>query len=182
MKQTSITCHTCGMTSYHPEDIQHRYCGNCHEFLQDGTFSILEEDEPVPENRNWTAESAEAFAHKLAFGLVSQLTRLSTGSLSKVVLADLKEEIREFFSRSEAASLVEQKCSRLTLLDIANFCRDAKVKAAIVLYEDGDPENEKGLILPEVFVECWKRMKQPVDFFGLEGQQTKKARSPREYQ
>jgi hypothetical protein len=28
----SITCPKCGMTSYNPMDIVHRYCGNCHQF------------------------------------------------------------------------------------------------------------------------------------------------------
>lgn len=28
----SITCPVCSMTSYHPEDIAQRYCGNCHQF------------------------------------------------------------------------------------------------------------------------------------------------------
>ena len=28
----SITCPFCDMTSYHPKDIQYRYCGNCHNF------------------------------------------------------------------------------------------------------------------------------------------------------
>lgn len=31
--QPHITCPTCGMTSYNPNDIQYRYCGNCHAFL-----------------------------------------------------------------------------------------------------------------------------------------------------
>lgn len=26
----SITCHTCGMTSYNLNDVQEKYCGNCH--------------------------------------------------------------------------------------------------------------------------------------------------------
>jgi hypothetical protein len=30
--EPSITCPDCGMTSYHPEDIAHRYCGKCHKF------------------------------------------------------------------------------------------------------------------------------------------------------
>jgi RNase P subunit RPR2 len=29
----SFTCPKCGMTSYHPDDIKNRYCGNCHEFI-----------------------------------------------------------------------------------------------------------------------------------------------------
>jgi hypothetical protein len=28
----SITCLTCHMTSHHPQDVQHRYCGKCNTF------------------------------------------------------------------------------------------------------------------------------------------------------
>lgn len=27
-----IKCLVCSMTSFHPEDIEHKYCGNCHIF------------------------------------------------------------------------------------------------------------------------------------------------------
>lgn len=30
--QPSIVCPVCGMRSFHPQDIEHGYCGNCHEF------------------------------------------------------------------------------------------------------------------------------------------------------
>lgn len=33
----SITCRTCGMTSYHPLDIANRFCGRCNRFHEDGT-------------------------------------------------------------------------------------------------------------------------------------------------
>jgi len=29
---TSITCHTCGMTSFNQNDVKNRYCGKCHKF------------------------------------------------------------------------------------------------------------------------------------------------------
>lgn len=32
VSQPSITCPQCGMTSYHPMDIEKKYCGNCHQF------------------------------------------------------------------------------------------------------------------------------------------------------
>jgi ribosomal protein L37E len=35
----SITCHTCGRTSYHPEDVRQRYCGYCHVFHDDQRVS-----------------------------------------------------------------------------------------------------------------------------------------------
>ena len=28
-----IQCLLCGARSYHPKDIEHRYCGHCHRFL-----------------------------------------------------------------------------------------------------------------------------------------------------
>ena len=30
-EERSYTCPGCGMTSYHPEDVRHQYCGNCHK-------------------------------------------------------------------------------------------------------------------------------------------------------
>lgn len=35
--QPSITCTDCGMTSYNPNDIKHKYCGNCHKWHDDTT-------------------------------------------------------------------------------------------------------------------------------------------------
>lgn len=31
----NITCPVCGMTSYHPRDIDQGYCGNCHDWTSD---------------------------------------------------------------------------------------------------------------------------------------------------
>lgn len=28
----SITCKTCNLTSFNPNDVEHRYCGKCHAF------------------------------------------------------------------------------------------------------------------------------------------------------
>lgn len=33
-REESFTCRVCGMTSYNPNDVKHRYCGNCHEFTE----------------------------------------------------------------------------------------------------------------------------------------------------
>jgi hypothetical protein len=35
-----IRCHTCHLTSYHPKDVEERYCGNCHRFHENGTGQI----------------------------------------------------------------------------------------------------------------------------------------------
>lgn len=36
-KPDYITCPVCGMTSYHPQDVSHRYCPNCHRFHDEMT-------------------------------------------------------------------------------------------------------------------------------------------------
>lgn len=28
----SFTCPVCGATSYHPQDVEHGYCGRCHDY------------------------------------------------------------------------------------------------------------------------------------------------------
>lgn len=33
IQDDSLTCLTCGMTSYNPNDVRTHYCGHCHEFL-----------------------------------------------------------------------------------------------------------------------------------------------------
>ena len=34
--QLGIRCHTCKLTSYHPKDVQERYCACCHRFHETG--------------------------------------------------------------------------------------------------------------------------------------------------
>jgi hypothetical protein len=31
-RQRAFTCPKCWMTSYHPEDLRHGFCGNCHDY------------------------------------------------------------------------------------------------------------------------------------------------------
>lgn len=42
----SITCPRCGKTSYHPRDVQERYCGACHQFHE---FMKAMTKEPLPD-------------------------------------------------------------------------------------------------------------------------------------
>jgi hypothetical protein len=38
-----FTCPRCGLTSYHPKDVEHRHCGNCEQFFP--TDTVWEECE-----------------------------------------------------------------------------------------------------------------------------------------
>lgn len=43
----SFTCPVCGMTSYNPNDVQHSYCGNCHEWTRPRVGSLRRLDGTV---------------------------------------------------------------------------------------------------------------------------------------
>jgi protein-arginine kinase activator protein McsA len=52
----SITCPRCGMTSYNPNDIRERYCGNCHAYHDDIAMAQREVEALV---RAFPKETAE---------------------------------------------------------------------------------------------------------------------------
>lgn len=32
--EVGFLCGICGFVSFHPKDLEHRYCGNCHKFIE----------------------------------------------------------------------------------------------------------------------------------------------------
>lgn len=36
----SITCPKCGFTSFNPNDVRERYCGNCHDWISDNPTTV----------------------------------------------------------------------------------------------------------------------------------------------
>ncbi len=42
--EKSITCLHCGMTSYHPEDVKHGFCGKCHRWHSTMHYEISKEE------------------------------------------------------------------------------------------------------------------------------------------
>jgi hypothetical protein len=52
-------------------------------------------------------------------------------------------------------------------LDVTEGSVSQTLKVALVAYDDGDPNNERGPINSEIFYECWKRAGRPIDFFDL---------------
>lgn len=113
--------------------------------------------------RNWTAESAEAFAHKLAFDFIAQLERLIEAKrTSKTKLA------KKLGVSQSAISHVFNNPQNLTLKTIAKYSQALGAKAAIVSYDDGDLENENGLVNSQVFAACWINAGKPRDIWSIE--------------
>ena len=111
----------------------------------------------------WTQESVAAFVYSISSDFVAQL--------------ETKME-KEKISRSELASRLDKSNGRVSQVfnDPGNlgvrlmveYARALGLKVSIIAYDDGDPENDKGPISPDVFVTAWQRLKQPRDLFGME--------------
>jgi transcriptional regulator with XRE-family HTH domain len=54
----------------------------------------------------------------------------------------------------------------LELENIVKYARALNRKVAIVAYDDGDPNNDKGPVSPQIFTTCWEKAGRPTDFFS----------------
>jgi hypothetical protein len=55
----------------------------------------------------------------------------------------------------------------LTIARTVEYTRALGMKVALIAYDDGDSENDKGPVNAEVFTQCWRRMGCPRDLFSL---------------
>jgi len=46
-----IQCKQCGRVSWNKNDVKHRFCGNCHVFLEEAQYEILESHDPWRDER-----------------------------------------------------------------------------------------------------------------------------------
>ena len=56
MSEPSIACPKCGMVSYNPNDVEQRYCGNCHAFHDDLPKRLPPEHPDAP--KYWRYETS----------------------------------------------------------------------------------------------------------------------------
>ncbi|SPF52212.1 hypothetical protein SBA4_4930003 [Candidatus Sulfopaludibacter sp. SbA4] len=113
--------------------------------------------------QHWTEANSEAFAHRMAFDFIAQIEK-KMGSLpiSQIELA------RRLKVSEGAVSKLLNNPQNLTLRTIAKYSRALGIKAAIVAYDDGDPQNTKGPITSEIFTTCWEQAGRPRDVWALD--------------
>jgi len=61
MSEQSITCPKCGMVSYNQNDVENKYCGNCHQFHSD----MQDEVDPVVMIYTQFTKSGKAEKHEI---------------------------------------------------------------------------------------------------------------------
>ena len=113
-------------------------------------------------NAHWTARSIEDFVFKISSDFVFQLVKkMDSERLNQKVVAD---RLGVTVGR---VSQVLNNPGNLTLRNCVLYARTLGMKAAVLAYEDGDPENNLGPINSEIFYRCWQRSGSPRDFFDL---------------
>lgn len=113
-------------------------------------------------NLHWTAGSPEDFKYHVAFDFMSDLENLMDAYKISVKQLAKKSGV----SAQIIQSLVDDP-QDLTLIHSVKLSRALGNKVSLVLYEDGDSENQHGPVHPQVFATCWKNLKCPKDMFGF---------------
>jgi transcriptional regulator with XRE-family HTH domain len=127
---------------------------------------------PETRDKNWTAESSDAFAHKIAFDFIAQFEQFM-----KSKKTNRKELARKLGITAGAVSHTLNNPQNLTLKTIAKYCQAVGWKTAIVPYYDSDPENHSGLISSAVFNACWRYLGRPRDRWEFEEKVTAQSSS-----
>lgn len=57
-----ITCHRCGLTSHHPDDVRHHYCAHCHLFHPDeGMVSLAQWRYAIGHRVRWAGDPEQTY-------------------------------------------------------------------------------------------------------------------------
>ena|ERR1700674_889422 len=113
-------------------------------------------------NAHWTQRSVEDFVYKISSDFAFQLVRkMDSEHLSQKTIA---EKLGVSVGR---VSQVLNNPGNLTLKKCVQYAGILKMKTALVAYDDGDTENNRGPINSEVFYRCWQHVGSPRDFFEL---------------
>lgn len=106
---------------------------------------------------HWTTENSEAFIRRVTFDFWTQLQK----RFDSLPLTQL--ELAQMFDVSESAvSQSLNNSKNPTLKTLFNYAQAAKLKFAIVPYEDTDPN--RGPINSEIFTICWEKAGRPRTF------------------
>ena len=103
----SFTCPKCHMTSHHPEDERHGYCGNCHEFTATPPGNLPNAgDTHVFVDGIVAARNKEPFVRIIINGEQAQLTiaeahKIATDMLKVAARTEADAMVLRFFSDNQ---------------------------------------------------------------------------------
>lgn len=119
-------------------------------------------------SKHWTEKNTESFLSRITFDFIAQLEqKMESLPLTQAELAKKLGVTDSFVSQ------ILNNPSNLSLKTIIKYARALGLKVAVVAYDDNDPDNERGLTNSEIFSICWEKQGKPVDYFSLEGSNSK---------
>lgn len=115
---------------------------------------------------HWTEQSIKDYLFSVGENFIAQLEE-KMKNISGMTQGKLAKKLNLSKGR---VSQIFNMTGNITLENIIKYSRALGMKVAIVVYEDNDPKNKKGLINPEIFKTCWEKMGKPRDFWAFENQ------------
>jgi transcriptional regulator with XRE-family HTH domain len=115
----------------------------------------------ITESAHWTAQSTDDFCYRITFDFARQIE----GALKPETQATLAAKLGVTPGR---VSQMLNNPGGISLRTAVKYARAIGRKVALVLYDDGDHENNSGPINSEVFGRTWEQAGRPRDFFELE--------------
>src|SRR5213083_2434121 len=112
---------------------------------------------------HWTERSVEDFVHRISSDFIVQLEkRIDDDELTQ------KQIAARLGITGGAVSQTLNDPGNLELRTMVQYARALGLKVAVVAYDDGDPQNEKGPVISEIFARSWERLGRPQDFFEFQ--------------
>jgi predicted XRE-type DNA-binding protein len=108
--------------------------------------------------QHWTSSTLKDFAFWIASDFTAQIESIMESK--PMDNAELAETLGLSPSR---VSQVLNNPGNLTLGNAVKFARGTGHKVALVVYDDSDPDNNRGPISASVFEECWRRLGKPTE-------------------
>lgn len=114
----------------------------------------------------WGNRNTRDFLYQISLDFAAQLQGLMGRIVNRAELA------KKLAVSKGRVSQVLNNPGNLTMLKVVQYTRALGYKVAIVVYDDGDPANEYGPIVPQIFEKCWQVAGRPRDFIALRQYQT----------
>jgi transcriptional regulator with XRE-family HTH domain len=113
---------------------------------------------------HWTSANDESFISRITFDFVAQLeNRLEVSGIPQSEMARKMN-----VSEGAVSQILNLNRTNLNLKTMVKCARALGMKVSVVAYDDGDPQNERGPVGSEIFVDCWETTGRPRDVWSLE--------------
>jgi transcriptional regulator with XRE-family HTH domain len=119
--------------------------------------------------KHWTQQSTNSFAYNISLDFFAQLEdRIEELNISRKELAE-----RLGVSAGAVSQMLNSPPENAHIETLARYARSLGLKVAIVAYDDGDPDNDKGPLYSGIFEKSWRAMGCPSDLGAFVGRARK---------